>query len=962
MPEKRKSTRSKTIGTKKTSSTRKSVTKTRRALRQRNQRGGSTQGEGSTNGAPPVPTSGAPTPADSTNSPQPVTVTTSGAGPQVQGPPQGPPQAPLTATSTTASVAHAATTQDQTRTPTQGQTVTTTSTAASGAQGNGSNPQGGPQGAQSPADSTNGAQGTGTQGADSQAARQAARLARIRRARRTPAPKAPRVKPADTSLQVPTSGTGTPLIPQDPGGITPANPLPTGVVGPRRVLPSGSNTPLMPQPRTDLSESKADIPPVPPTTRRLLPPQLPRRLPQQQRGQRSQGNSLYVASSQGNSTEVERLLATPQNTVPLSLSSRVGGYTPLDAAAYKGNLAIVKALVESVNNETQRINMINEPDTSTKITPLYSAALGDHDEVVDYLIKQGATVDKMVATDQHGNGYTPLHGAVHFGKSKAVKVLLEGGADISIKTPSGNTIESLLNKDNQEANQEIRRLLKLDIRNFLNSGYKKNKKDQPKQDYKVPEEDSLRAELKALEWAEKEYRKYHNRYLEQTDNTREARKSERLDNINKKKLQMIADSARLRSDYQYLSDLYEKVMKDEESVFSDRLSETIMNISKVKREIIRLEKAKKQPLGIPLDDNISKRMNEYHRRITQAAKIIYGQQQQQQYQQYQQYQQDQQDQQYPQYQLSGHRPSGHRPSGHQPSGHRQNRSLEQLDSLYYEFLNALNDPLSKEDANRCNIITDGSLCNNQPECMMNEQDGILVTKGKHKCNTKKVGGIIRKIQKLLDEIGGNKKQTYKLTTQRMKRYRYLRTMCEKMRPCGRPCQNVTKNTETGMKNECRPMLENYDTTKLGKAKFKEILNSNKGMQKADRNRLETEKKNKINLIDQACRNFKKGTERNTCLSPNCELRRTRLPPFKKKCRITNETKDDINRAETLEALKALNLVLPQTGGGNQSRTTKRSATRTTKQSAKRSATRTTKQSAKRSATRTTKQSAKRSNK
>ncbi|WP_246065373.1 ankyrin repeat domain-containing protein [Hydrocarboniclastica marina] len=99
--------------------------------------------------------------------------------------------------------------------------------------------------------------------------------------------------------------------------------------------------------------------------------------------------------------------------------------TPLIAAAGKGDIARVKALVESKAPVNAR-----GPDA----TPLTQAAANGNDEVVWYLLRSGAEPD-LAPPD----GVTALMVASREGNGRIVEMLLRAGAEINSVNATGDT-------------------------------------------------------------------------------------------------------------------------------------------------------------------------------------------------------------------------------------------------------------------------------------------------------------------------------------------------------------------------------------------------------------------------------------------------------------------------------------------------------------------------------------------
>ena len=90
-------------------------------------------------------------------------------------------------------------------------------------------------------------------------------------------------------------------------------------------------------------------------------------------------------------------------------------------AALKGYLPLVKKLVE------------HDADVNkTGWTPLHYAASGGHVAVIEFLLENSAYIDA-----ESPNGTTPLMMAAMYGSPEAVKVLIQAGADLTVKNQMG---------------------------------------------------------------------------------------------------------------------------------------------------------------------------------------------------------------------------------------------------------------------------------------------------------------------------------------------------------------------------------------------------------------------------------------------------------------------------------------------------------------------------------------------
>jgi hypothetical protein len=92
-------------------------------------------------------------------------------------------------------------------------------------------------------------------------------------------------------------------------------------------------------------------------------------------------------------------------------------------AALKGHLPLVKKLVD-----------LDADVNKTGWTPLHYAASGGHVAVIEFLLDHSAYIDA-----ESPNGTTPLMMAAMYGSPEAVKVLIQAGADLTLKNQLGLT-------------------------------------------------------------------------------------------------------------------------------------------------------------------------------------------------------------------------------------------------------------------------------------------------------------------------------------------------------------------------------------------------------------------------------------------------------------------------------------------------------------------------------------------
>jgi len=108
-------------------------------------------------------------------------------------------------------------------------------------------------------------------------------------------------------------------------------------------------------------------------------------------------------------------------------------------AALKGFLPLVKQLVE------------NDADVNkTGWTPLHYAASGGHVSIVEFLLENSAYIDA-----ESPNGSTPLMMAAMYGSPESVKVLIQAGADLTIKNQLGLTALDFAVRGNRQNAKEL---------------------------------------------------------------------------------------------------------------------------------------------------------------------------------------------------------------------------------------------------------------------------------------------------------------------------------------------------------------------------------------------------------------------------------------------------------------------------------------------------------------------------
>ncbi len=138
-------------------------------------------------------------------------------------------------------------------------------------------------------------------------------------------------------------------------------------------------------------------------------------------------HGLLLAMQEPSPKVAEVLIRWPKTNVE---SRNAKDESPLMLAALKGELELCRQLVE-------RGADVNK----TGWTPLHYAATNGHVEVMNLLLEHYAYIDA-----ESPNGTTPLMMAAHYGTAAGVKLLLEAGADATLRNQLGMTAIDFANK------------------------------------------------------------------------------------------------------------------------------------------------------------------------------------------------------------------------------------------------------------------------------------------------------------------------------------------------------------------------------------------------------------------------------------------------------------------------------------------------------------------------------------
>ncbi len=151
---------------------------------------------------------------------------------------------------------------------------------------------------------------------------------------------------------------------------------------------------------------------------------------------------LMIAIREKSMRSLQVLLASPKIDIEASANN---GDTALMIASYTHNTEAVKALLAH-DAEVNRHGW----------APLhYAAAVGDAD-IVKLLLDKSAYIDA-----ESPNKTTPLMMAARGGQTETAKVLIEAGADVSLKNDQGlNAVDVALKNDHRDTADLIKSALK----------------------------------------------------------------------------------------------------------------------------------------------------------------------------------------------------------------------------------------------------------------------------------------------------------------------------------------------------------------------------------------------------------------------------------------------------------------------------------------------------------------------
>lgn len=147
-------------------------------------------------------------------------------------------------------------------------------------------------------------------------------------------------------------------------------------------------------------------------------------------------HGLYLALKDGSLKAAEALVAWPKTNVEWRSPK---DESPLMMASLKGHTELVRQLIA-------RGADVNKPGWA----PLHYAATGGHLEIMALLLEHHAFIDA-----QSPNKTTPLMMAAHYGSPQAVKLLLDAGADVSMRNELGLSAIDFAHRANRKDAAEM---------------------------------------------------------------------------------------------------------------------------------------------------------------------------------------------------------------------------------------------------------------------------------------------------------------------------------------------------------------------------------------------------------------------------------------------------------------------------------------------------------------------------
>jgi hypothetical protein len=147
-------------------------------------------------------------------------------------------------------------------------------------------------------------------------------------------------------------------------------------------------------------------------------------------------HGLFIALSDGSLKAAEALIAWPKTNVEWRSPK---DESPLMIAAFRGHTDLVRKLIA-------RDAHVNKPGWA----PLHYAATGGHVEIMAILLEEHAFIDA-----ESPNKSTPLMMAAMYGTPAAVRLLLQEGADPTMRNELGMSAVDFAQRGNRKDSAEM---------------------------------------------------------------------------------------------------------------------------------------------------------------------------------------------------------------------------------------------------------------------------------------------------------------------------------------------------------------------------------------------------------------------------------------------------------------------------------------------------------------------------
>ncbi|XP_034230076.1 protein fem-1 homolog CG6966 [Thrips palmi] len=147
-------------------------------------------------------------------------------------------------------------------------------------------------------------------------------------------------------------------------------------------------------------------------------------------------NVVFNSARDGNLRRLKGYIGDcEQDEIPMLVSARNNGATPLLMACRNGHFDVAEYLIEHCHADIeQRGSVVFDGETIEGAPPLWCAAAAGHFRLVMLLLNHGARVNSTTRSNS-----TPLRAACYDGHYSIVHTLIEHGADFEIANRHGHT-------------------------------------------------------------------------------------------------------------------------------------------------------------------------------------------------------------------------------------------------------------------------------------------------------------------------------------------------------------------------------------------------------------------------------------------------------------------------------------------------------------------------------------------